>query len=88
MPVSLRTKLMQGFRMIDSTRKQASMASQYIAQTPENIAATNNLEAMERQMWNMVPTTGVMQITYDAKTGARKSLFMNQRFATIFGFHR
>ena len=88
MPVSLRTKLMQGFRMIDSTRKQASIASQYIAQTPENIAATNNLEAMERQMWNMVPTTGVMQIAYDAKTGARKSLFMNQRFATIFGFHR
>jgi hypothetical protein len=69
-------------------RKHVNMAAQYIAQTPETTAATNNLEAMERQMWNVVPTTGVMQIAYDTNTGTRKSLFMNQRFATIFGFHR
>jgi hypothetical protein len=33
---------------------------------------------LPRQMWNAVPTTGVLQLTMDPATGGRRSIFMNQ----------
>ncbi len=45
---------------------------------PDNARANLSIEAMERQMWNAVPTTGVLQLSFDPATGARRSIFMNQ----------
>ena len=45
---------------------------------PDNARANASIEAMERQMWNAVPTTGVLQLSFDPLTGARRSIFMNQ----------
>lgn len=56
--------------------------------TAECASAMGAVDAIERQMWNAVPTTGVMQVTLDPISGQRKSIFMNQRFASIFGYHR
>lgn len=88
LPAPLRTKLILGFGMVDNVRKQVYMAGQCMAPTAESISALSSLEIIERQTWNVVPTTGVLQITFDPVSGSRKSLFMNQRFASIFGFHR
>jgi hypothetical protein len=54
------------------------LSSEERLRVPDNARANASIEAMERQMWNAVPTTGVLQLSFDPATGARRSIFMNQ----------
>ena len=42
----------------------------------------------ETAFWESEQEYGCIEISFDPVTGQRKRIFMNPRFATIFGFHR
>eukprot|EP00288_Rhodomonas_lens_P012888 CAMPEP_0177707808 /NCGR_PEP_ID=MMETSP0484_2-20121128/9946_1 /TAXON_ID=354590 /ORGANISM="Rhodomonas lens, Strain RHODO" /LENGTH=454 /DNA_ID=CAMNT_0019219341 /DNA_START=189 /DNA_END=1550 /DNA_ORIENTATION=+ len=87
MPASLRNNLLSGLRMLETFRQHTA---QFFDKVPvaDNGMALSAVEGIERQMWNAVPTTGIMQVSLDPLTGQRRAIFMNQRFASIFGYHR
>jgi hypothetical protein len=55
---------------------------------PAAPAANDDPNFCEASFWESEPEYGCIEVSFDPATGQRKRIFLNPRFARIYGFHR
>ena len=75
-------------KMIQLAQGLASVGAVGKGALVDECAAENSRMLAEAEMWEREQEYGFLQILFDPNTQERRSLFVNTRFAELWGFHR